>query len=269
MTARTNTAEEMQAAEIVLAAIAPFVVGIVTQDALGREGRMLGTGTLIRFRDRNLVLTARHVLPYPQPDHVFFLPCPIGGLQISSAFEQARYHWRQRWNIMAVASDRDLDLAAMFLADGPPNTAYFNLDGARAPVPPPGAPVALLGYPIAKAKPILIGDLFGYAALPDFQCASPLDSIEIPGIRPFQFAIDYPESVVVAPTGYSGAIVWYNKAGLVTIDDLREGFNPEVYGIVTDHFPSCHALIGTKAGAIIGFLDQVADQARERLPKVV
>ena len=267
MAADNNQTEEMQAAEVVLAAIAPFVVGIITRDSLGREGRMLGTGTLVRFNNRKLVLTARHVLPYPQPDDVFFLPCPSGGLQVSSSLQQARYEWRQRWNIRAVASDRDLDLAAIFLADEPQNAAYFDVDTTTAAISDPSAPIALLGYPVAKGKPILIGDLLGYVALPDFQCATSVDPGTIPGIRSFQFAIDYP-SAAIAPTGYSGAMAWYNRAGLVSLADLRRGFSPMICGLVTDYFPSSHALVGTKADHIITFLEQVVNQAAARLPNV-
>lgn len=268
MAVDNHLTEEMQAANVVLSAIAPFVVGIITRDALGQEGRMLGTGTLVRFNNRELVLTARHVLPYPQPDNVFFLPCPSGGLQINSSPQQARYEWRQRWNITAVASNRDLDLAAIFLADGPPNAVYFDLNTTTAAIPDPSAPIGLLGYPVAKGKPILIGDLFGYVALPDFQCASSVDPGAVPGIKSFQFAIDYPNSAGIAPTGYSGAMAWYNRAGLVSLDDLRRGFSPMICGIVTDHFPSSHALVGTRADGIITFVKQVVDQAAKRLPNV-
>ena len=44
-----------------------------------------------------------------------------------------------------------------------------------------------------------------------------------PGMKPFQFAIDYPKMAgVVGPGGYSGAMVWYDKANCGTVDQLQQ-----------------------------------------------
>jgi hypothetical protein len=57
-----------QAGEVVLAAVSPYIVGLVARDDDGRPGRMIGTGTAIRFRTSSMVLIADHVLRNSVPE---------------------------------------------------------------------------------------------------------------------------------------------------------------------------------------------------------
>ena len=55
------TAEEMEAGEIVLAAVAPFMVGVFTKRSAAQQSWTFATGTPIAFRGEKLLLAAAHV----------------------------------------------------------------------------------------------------------------------------------------------------------------------------------------------------------------
>jgi hypothetical protein len=111
----------------------------------------------------------------------------------------------------------------------------------------------------AKSKAVQIGNVVTDLALPDFQGASLMDADSVPGMKPFQFAIDYPKTAgIVVPGGYSGAMVWYDKANCGTIDQLEQDLLLGAGGVVTDHDPAHDALLCTDANAIVRFLRQLS-----------
>jgi hypothetical protein len=247
------TESELQAGRIVLTAVSPFVVGIIAKDDLGRPGRMPATGTAVQFKGLKLILTACHVLRNSISGDLFFLPPPQGGFQVSQSLDGTTYTRREAWNIRAVAGDREKDIAAIVI-EGSSQGAWFDVEG-RFISRGPGTSVAICGYPEAKAKPIMIGELFAYLALPDFQGATILDPAPIAKLKPFQFAIDYPNSTGILPSGYSGSMVWYDQAGCQTVEQLQQRLALGSAGIVTDHAPSHQALFCTRSEDIVQFLD--------------
>lgn len=117
--------------------------------------------------------------------------------------------------------------------------------------------MAICGYPKAKSKAVQIGNIVTDLALPDFQGASVVDGGSF-GVQPFQFAIDYPKMAgIVLPGGYSGAMVWYDKANCGTVEDLQQNLVLGAAGIVTDHTPGHDALLCTGADAIVRFLRRI------------
>lgn len=251
--------EEVQAGEIMLAAVAPFVVGIFTKRVLAQPDWTFATGTPIEFRGRKLLVTAAHVVsehPGDQPADMVFLPPPPEGFTISTALAGGRYPQSERWDTTEIVGDRQTDLAAIHFREPPP-IAFFPIpDTLTLPIMP-GTPVAICGYPKAKARVVQIGAIVTDLALPDFQGATVVDS-STRGLQPFQFAIDYPKAPgVVLPGGYSGAMVWYDKAGARTVEQLQRELILGVAGVVTDHDPAHEVLWCSDANAILKLLRQI------------
>lgn len=73
-------------------------------------------------------------------------------------------------------------------------------------------------------------------------------------LRSFQFAIDYSDTTGIPPLGYSGAMVWYDRAGCCTLEELHDRLDLGAARIVTDHRASDSALFCTKIDAIIQFI---------------
>jgi len=254
------TAEELQAGAIVLRAVAPFVVGVFTKRSVAQRDWTFATGTPIAFRGEQLLLTAAHVVserPDDQPTDMVFLPPPPGGFNISPSLDGGLYPRSQRWETSQVIGDRQTDVAAI-LFQNPPPMEFFQVPDELAPPLPTGRAVAICGYPKAKAKAAQISDIVTDLALADFQGASVVDSSSL-GLQPFQFAIDYPTTPgLMLPGGYSGAMVWYDRAGCKTLDELRQGLELGTAGIVTDHDPAHEVLLCTDVNAVVRFLRQVA-----------
>ena len=249
----TITEVDRQAGAVVTAAVSPFVIGLVARDDDGRAGRMLGTGTSVRFRNVNIVLTAEHTLRNSTLQDTFFIPPPRGGFSLAKSIAEPseygmRIQPRVRW-----LRDQILDVAALVVESDVTGIQFFHLSEDSA-APGIDRSVAVCGYPLAKAKPVLFGELFGYAAFADFQGAAIMDRSLLARLQPSQFAIDYPQSAGIPPQGYSGAMVWYDRAGCYTLEELHDHLNLGAAGIVTDHWADDAALACTKIEDIVRFL---------------
>jgi hypothetical protein len=255
------TPEEVRAGEIVLDAVAPFVVGVFTKRSPQQQDWTFATGTAVEFNGRKLVLTAAHVLSEhagDQPSDLVFLPMPTGGYKISNSLQGGSYPRSQRWDTAQVVGDRQLDLAAI-LFEKSPEISFFSMPDETTPLLAPGRPVAICGYPKAKSKTVQVGSVVTDLALTDFQGASVMDRNLVPGLQPFQLPIDYPTMAgVVLPGGYSGAMVWYDKANCRTVEQLQESLILGAGGVVTDYYPAHDALVISDANAIVRFLRQVS-----------
>jgi hypothetical protein len=172
------TAEEMEAGEIVLAAVAPFMVGVFTKRSAAQQYWTFATGTPIAFRGEKPLLTAAHVVserPGDQPTDMVFLPPPRGGFILSSSLADGNYPRSQRWETSQLTGDRQTDVAAICFQNPPPITFFHMPDKAAVPLRP-GRPVAICGYPTAKGKAVQMGNIVTDLALADFQAATVVDA---------------------------------------------------------------------------------------------
>jgi Trypsin-like peptidase domain len=255
------TAEEVRAGEIVLAAVAPFVIGVFTKRGPQQQDWTFATGTAIEFNGRKVILTAAHVVSEnagEQPSDLVFLPMAPGGFTIGNSLDEGNYRRSQRWDTSQIVGERQTDLAAILFTTPPP-IAFFPIRDELTPPLAPRQPVAICGYPKAKSKTVRIETVVTDLALADFQGASVIDRSSVPAIQPFQFAIDYPKMTgVVQPGGYSGSMVWYDKANSGTLAQLQQQLMLAAGGVVTDHDPAHNALLCTDANAIVRFLSQIS-----------
>ncbi len=233
--------EEVRAGEIVITAVAPFVVGVFTKRGTQQQDWTFGTATAIEFNGRKVVLTAAHVVSErtgEQPTDLVFLPMPPGGFRVGSSLDEGNYHRSQRWEPSQNVGERQTDLAAILFTTPPP-IAFFPIPNELTPLLAPRKPVAICGYPKAKSKAVRIETVVTDLAFPDFQGASVIDRSAFPAMQPFQFAIDCPTMTgVVQPGGYSGSMVWYDKANSGTFAELQRQLLLGAGGVVTDHDPA-------------------------------
>src|SRR5687768_6420570 len=103
---------EARAAQVVLTAISPFVVGIFTKPDSSQIGWIYGTGSAVQFDGQKLILTAAHVLPFC-PSDIQFMPPPDDGFHISRSFEEQRFQKTQRYDLKSCIGDHSCDLAAL------------------------------------------------------------------------------------------------------------------------------------------------------------
>ena len=181
------TAEEIRAGEIAIDAVAPFVVGLFTKRSPEQRDWTFATGTAIEFKGQKLILTAAHVLsekPGDQPADLVFVPMPHGGFKISKSLEGGICARSQRWDTSQIVGYRQTDLAAILLQT-PPRIAFFAIEDELTPLPAPGRPVAICGYPKAKSKTAQIGSVVTDLALADFQGACVIESSSVAGMQPF------------------------------------------------------------------------------------
>ena len=137
------------AADAIEEAIAWQTACIVSDD-----GKFIGTCTLIRWRQRELILTARHVVQDCSKEGIRFHFRPEGTMKRAPISElhshpEVRYRQKVRVEIAAKHIARSFDLAALELSGvlPPEHLARFFELSDRESTPEIGTPVALRGYP--------------------------------------------------------------------------------------------------------------------------
>lgn len=248
----TEVSQEQHAAQIVLTAISPYVVGIFIKQSPSESFWSYGSGSLIEFEGHKLVLTAAHVVPHPPSDIQFVLP-PTQGFKISASMIGETFRKSTRLDLGRCIGDHSLDLAALLFNDAP-DLPFFELSQGST-TPPTGSQVVICGYPKSKERMVLDNDDVRSCAGPDFQCAEVI-AIQVPGDIPrHQFAVDYPAMPgIVSPPGYSGSMVWYDTAGSRTLEDLEKSLELGAAGIITHHAPARQALLATRIEDVVTFI---------------
>lgn len=116
-----------------------------------------GTGTLVRWRGRHLILTAAHVIENSQPEGLRFL-FPPANTQPTLTFEEMqtlrtlpaeKIIWWVELKLGRIVSDPNLDLAAIEVSSdlGEEHSVCFAdlVEGGQTP--PEGQKIIIIGYP--------------------------------------------------------------------------------------------------------------------------
>jgi hypothetical protein len=184
----------------------------------------IGTGSACRWKGRDIILTAKHVVERAGASDLRFFLRPTGQLtDWSSRSGPQPVTGRIRLTIDSILESRKDDLAAIVLgADRSerPSLQYCELADSFAEVPPSGSGVFLAGYPsdlaisIARFK---VSDRLTRHALATFgnACWTTIVS-EPPSFFPssydpeLHFLLQFdPDQEGSMPYGYSGTGVWY------------------------------------------------------------
>jgi hypothetical protein len=132
-----------------------------TAGLLMHGGRGVGTGILIAYGDKKIVLTAEHNLRDASIDDICFFLKPSGTMQEASMKDvmPQRFNTGSRLRFKgAAASDPKNDIAALVLEDGETLTgaaAFYVLDNRLEGLElTEDASVIVLGYPAANSREI-------------------------------------------------------------------------------------------------------------------
>jgi hypothetical protein len=232
--------------------------------------RGLGTGTLVRWRDECLVLTADHVIGDTRPDDLrFFLPFdapPIDvdrdALRTMRGLPTVLQRSFVDLRVTRIVRDPNIDLAAIVVscstvASNPPAT-FFAIpeDGAT---PPAGTATFTIGFPYDISRVLEDGKriVFTHADWwPIDPSPSNLTTFD-PGIHfvsRFSAADDYPDA---DPTGLSGSARWGRR-------DATPGVwhpNLDLTGVTITYYRSSRQLKMVRRESVINFLRSVAPTA--------
>lgn len=117
----------------------------------------IGTGSACRWKDRDIILTAKHVLQDALPSDLRFFLRPSGQIDWNTRPEQPALSERVALRSEKIVRCREHDLAAVVLdrdrADRS-SLQYCELPVGLVPPPPPGSGVFLAGYPSDQAHQV-------------------------------------------------------------------------------------------------------------------
>jgi hypothetical protein len=235
--------------------------GIVGDVRGGAEGRGLGTGVGVRWKETYLILTAAHVLQETPCERLYFsLPSealvhPASAIPVKKPSVEVRRRFLLE-KPQVLLSD-DYDLAAVVLEAQRDETGkhhFYELDGERATPSTPGQ-VGFLGYPGGSAIPV--GQNFMAAVYYDFgQIGDAPPGHE----HESQVSVSYPSAGTFDPHGLSGSGLWSSPPVQKRI------WAPEVslVGLVTGYDRDLQVLIGYKVEKLIEFLESKNEWVRSK-----
>ena len=194
-------------------AIAKHTVGILTDGSRG-----VGTGTLIRYVDKHLILTAHHVVEGSSPSSLRIAFRPQGSLQEAPL---RRFGPKpvpllsgEPFNVRAVVEDRQNDVAALLL-DRPDQAGesaeFYDASALKEVRPTDGASIIFQGFPVDNAvdvgpKTKAVGVTAEYSQNDSSLSNSPV--LLSPFDPNHQFLFRYGWEDELRPHGFSGAAVW-------------------------------------------------------------
>jgi len=232
-------------------AIFRFTFGIVGDAWGGTEGRGLGSGIGLCWKETYLVLTAAHVVQETPYERLYFL-LPSDTMhfwQSRIRIQQGQLEMRKRFLLerpKVLLADDD-DLAAVIL-DGKPDQRgedhFYVLDDSHV-TPSKTTQVGFLGYPAATSLPVGMN----FMATPYLSFGQTGDAP--PGFdHELQISVSYPTDRSVDPHGLSGSGLWFCPL------PQKKIWSPEIrlVGLVTHHAADFQALVGCKIERVIRFL---------------
>jgi hypothetical protein len=235
-------------------AIASHSVGIIAH-----AGKAPGSGTLLRWRGRTIILTAWHVVEGSDRGAIRFLLRPAGTLTRQyledkrPAAGAAEYQLSKNLPIGRIASSSEEDVAFLEILGAPPEpdsaVSLYAVGPNEVSLMDAGRTVAFMGYPVALAQTVVPGQS---ALSPMFQflrvCTDPGGLSTFDGTR--HFLMDYHLGSDVNPYGFSGAGVWAydHPTSKIWYPNIR------LSGIVVAHLPNRKMLRAVKIETAIKLL---------------
>jgi hypothetical protein len=228
-----------------------YTFGIVSDEKGGREGRGLGTGIGVCWKQSHLILTAAHTLQTTPYDRLYLF-LPADRLQIADSSASADWTQalpRKRCQLEApwiLLAENDDDLAAILLpAQAYPASErhFYKLDNKHQ-CPSIGTEVGYVGYPSALRQPI--GENFAVNPYCEFG-----DLVEEPvEYDPAeQVLVRYRPGGEVNPEGLSGSGIWSSSSsGPIWAPQLS------LAGLVTHHINEPQLLLAYRVESIAAFL---------------
>ena len=235
--------------------IACHVVGILTH-----EGQNVGTGTLVRFGKKRLILTAYHVLEVTPISKVRFAFRPSGNLQWASLREFGASPTPliagEVVNPLRVVHDKKHDLTAVVLRPQQElsgNATLYDATRLKTFRLTEGASLLFTGFPMDNA--VRAGrrvEAVGMVSEHSFYDTALNKSAEvIAKINPtIQFAMKYTWARDLRPDGFSGSAIWcgLNSSSPIWTPNLG------LAGVVTHYDQSKQLIYATNLRCVLALL---------------
>lgn len=239
--------------------IAAHVVGILTH-----EGQNVGTGTLIGYRQRRLVLTADHVLETTPISKVRFAFRLNGNLQYaplrSFGTAPTPLLGGEAVDPLRVVRDKKNDLVAVVLRpqqELPGGARTYDAHNFRAFEITQDASLFFTGFPMANAIAATPRtEAVGMVAEHSYYDIALNQSKEVTDRlnSKTQFAVKYTWANELPPDGFSGSAIWcgLNSSSAIWTPNLA------LVGVVTDYVQSLGIICATNLMKIRTFLRRVS-----------
>jgi len=249
--------------EAIEEAIAYSTIGIASED-----GTTLGTGVAIRYKEYNLIVTARHVLESVDLDTSWLFP-PSHAPLVRAAKKDLPELLARRNRIkipstqILISKSADDDLAVLFVDAScltRQNVRFHELDDTRN-TPEPGVNIVIMGYPgeIAVSPREGPASFEGYEILLNVEwrfVVKPV--IGLSGFNPTKhFLVDFSEDthakgLVAHPAGMSGSGIWTYSA--FEQDNVWYSTNMLLVGIQSSWYRQSRLIKGVRIGRLLHLL---------------
>ena len=248
--ANDNHDVKVRMAEAAEEAMSSHTVGLVS-----KTRPIVGTGTAIRWGDKSLILTAKHVVEPISPDDLRFTFRGPGTLERAyreelDAAEQRRVMSSQLIPIAAIKSDNVEDLAVI---EVPPdlhekqNVTFYTVTPVRITE---GELGAFIGHPVALSREILPKQRAIFRSIQYGRFTHQGERL-LKNFDPnHHFLLEYEPGEDLEPAGFSGAGLWVP----IQPDSPIWHANLYLFGIILAYYSSSRLLTGLRLHVITDFL---------------
>jgi hypothetical protein len=229
----------------------------------------MGTGSACRWKERKLVLTAKHVLAGAGPSDLAFFLRPSGQIGWVTRDAPPAFAERVHLRIQEIVESPCEDLAALVLAGEDAdrsNLQFCDLPAGFAPVPSGPGVTLLIGYPGDQTFPVGGAQRRNGQVHVDFGAVASAcwGSIveETPRFFPSAFDPDRhflirfdPRDEGSMPHGYSGTGVWYQSS----VKREVWAADPVLAGVQKEWHRESNLMIGIRSEVVRDFLEKQLD----------
>jgi hypothetical protein len=236
--------------------IANCTVGILTDGGQG-----VGTGTLVHFGDKWLILTAHHVVEGNQPSNLRIAFRPAGSLQEAPlrqfGSKPTALLLGEPVNVLSVVEDTVSDLAALVLSPDQEVRApaeFYEATGSKEFHLADQTSIIFQGFPVDNAVTVgLATKAVGIAAEHSRYDSSLLTALSSCYDADHQFLFKYGWEGDLLPHGFSGAAAWGGKSPSALVWTA----NPALVGVITHYIKKHEVIIAANLKSVLNLLSRV------------
>jgi hypothetical protein len=236
--------------------IANSSVGILTDGGQG-----VGTGTLVRYTDKRLILTARHVVQGNHPSNLRIAFRPAGSLQEAPLRQFGSKPTAllpgEPVNVLSVVEDAVSDLAALVLNPSQQVRApaeFYDATGLKDFHLADETSIIFQGFPVDNA--VAVGPTtkaVGIAAEHTRYDSSLLTTLSSCYDASHQFLFKYGWEGDLLPYGFSGAAAWGGKQPSAFVWTA----NPVLVGVITHYIKKHEVIIAANLKSVLNLFSRL------------
>jgi hypothetical protein len=235
--------------------IANYTVGILTDGGQG-----VGTGTLIRYADKRLILTAHHVVKGNHPSSLRIAFRPAGSLQEAPlrqfGSKPTALLSGEPVRVLNVVEDTVSDLAALVLSPSQQVQSpadFYEATGLKDVHLIDKTSIVFQGFPVDNAVRVGPSKAVGIAAEHTTYDSSLLTALSSSYDANNQFLFKYGWESELLPYGFSGAAVWCGRQPSPYVWTA----NPVLVGVITHYIEQRQVIIAANLKSVLGLFSRM------------